>query len=73
MIKKAFISCLALFLSFTVLTVALGQVPTGEIKGMVKDSAGSVLPGVTVTATSPALIGDYRGFWEVRCSQCKAQ
>ncbi|TKJ28929.1 hypothetical protein CEE39_09665 [bacterium (candidate division B38) B3_B38] len=57
MIKKAFISCLALFLSFTVLTVALGQVPTGEIKGMVKDSAGSVLPEVTVTATSPSLIG----------------
>lgn len=60
MIKKAFISCLALFLSFTVLTVAFGQFPTGEIKGMVKDSAGSVLPEVTVTATSSALIGGSR-------------
>lgn len=57
MIKKAFISCLALFLSFTVLTVAYGQFPPGEIKGIVKYSAGAVLPGVTVTATSPSLIG----------------
>ena len=58
--RKAYISCLALFLSFTVLTVAFGQVPTGEIKGVVKDSAGVVLPEVTVTATSPALIGGSR-------------
>ena len=57
MIRKAFISFLALFLSFAVLTVAYGQIPTGMIKGVVKDATGAVLPGVTVTITSEALIG----------------
>ncbi len=60
MTRKACIACLALFLSFTVLTVAFGQVPTGEIRGMAKDATGAVLPGVTVSATSPALIGGAR-------------
>lgn len=46
--------------SYTVLTVAFGQVPTGEIKGVAKDATGAVLPGVTVSATSPALIGGAR-------------
>ncbi len=46
------------------LTLALGmcampaaaQVSTGEIFGKVADNTGAVLPGVTVTLTSPALI-----------------
>jgi hypothetical protein len=33
------------------------QVPTGSISGRVTDSSGGVLPGVTVTATSPNLQG----------------
>jgi hypothetical protein len=33
------------------------QVPTGTISGRVTDSSGGVLPGVTVTATSPNLQG----------------
>src|SRR5262245_45720640 len=34
-----------------------GASSTGSISGDVKDSQGGVLPGVTVTATSPAQIG----------------
>jgi hypothetical protein len=34
-----------------------GASSTGSISGEVKDSQGGVLPGVTVTATSPAQIG----------------
>ena len=37
--------------------VAGAQVPTGTISGRVTDSSGGVLPGVTVTATSPNLQG----------------
>ena len=35
---------------------ALAQVQTGEITGRVSDDTGAVLPGATVTLTSPALI-----------------
>jgi Carboxypeptidase regulatory-like domain/TonB dependent receptor/TonB-dependent Receptor Plug Domain len=38
-------------------TMAGAQVPTGTISGRVTDSSGAVLPGVTVTATSPNLQG----------------
>jgi hypothetical protein len=31
--------------------------PTGTIRGEVRDATGLVLPGVTVTATSPAMQG----------------
>ena len=34
-----------------------GASSTGTIQGRVSDAQGAVLPGVTVTATSPALIG----------------
>ncbi|MGH9657340.1 MAG: carboxypeptidase-like regulatory domain-containing protein, partial [Bryobacteraceae bacterium] len=34
-----------------------GASSTGSISGEVKDTQGGVLPGVTVTATSPAQIG----------------
>src|SRR6186713_2499739 len=37
--------------------LASAQVPTGTISGRVSDSSGGVLPGVTVTATSPNLQG----------------
>src|SRR5919198_1551289 len=36
---------------------AAAQVEQGRLLGTVKDAQGGVLPGVTVTATSPALIG----------------
>jgi hypothetical protein len=38
-------------------SLAGAQVPTGTISGRVTDSSGGVLPGVTVTATSPNLQG----------------
>jgi hypothetical protein len=37
-------------------TAAMAQT-TGGINGTVVDNTGAVLPGVTVTATSPALMG----------------
>ena len=36
--------------------LALAQAATGNIAGTVKDSSGAALPGVTVEASSPALI-----------------
>src|SRR6476660_379391 len=45
-----------LILSFT--GSGFGQgVQTGTIRGVVKDAQGLVVPGVTITATSPALQG----------------
>ncbi len=40
--------------------VALTQTTTGSIAGEVKDASGGVLPGVTVEASSPALIEKVR-------------
>ena len=34
-----------------------GASSTGTIQGRVTDAQGAVLPGVTVTATSPSLLG----------------
>src|SRR5437588_5394573 len=36
---------------------AYAQTTQGRLMGVVSDAQGAVLPGVTVTATSPALIG----------------
>ena len=36
---------------------ALAQETRGSIEGIVKDTSGAVLPGVTVEARSPALVG----------------
>jgi hypothetical protein len=51
---KVFVAVVCLIF-FAVLASA--QVPTGTISGRVTDSSGGVLPGVTVTATSPNLQG----------------
>src|SRR5262245_22344920 len=45
-------ACLCLFT-----TVAAAQEQRGSIEGVIKDSSGAVLPGVTVEARSPALVG----------------
>ena len=42
--------------SLAIPTSALAQTGDGSLRGFVKDEQGAVLPGVTVTATSPALI-----------------
>ncbi|MGE3578670.1 MAG: carboxypeptidase-like regulatory domain-containing protein, partial [Vicinamibacterales bacterium] len=39
---------------------AFAQVSTGSIAGVVRDTSGAVLPGVTVEASSPALIEKVR-------------
>ena len=41
-------------------TAVLAQQLTGTMSGVVKDSHGAVLRGVTVTASSDALVGDAR-------------
>src|SRR5262245_10668743 len=51
---KVFLALVCLTLSAA---MASAQVPTGTISGRVTDSSGGVLPGVTVTATSPNLQG----------------
>ena len=45
----------ALFLA--ALTPAFAQGTTGSVNGTVTDNSGAVLPGVTVTATGPAVMG----------------
>ncbi len=49
----AFLTALALLAG---VSVGAAQVQTGDISGRVADNTGAVLPGVTVTATSPVLI-----------------
>jgi outer membrane receptor protein involved in Fe transport len=51
--------CSSLAVVFTLFcgTAALGQGQATSLAGIVTDAQGGVLPGVTVTATSPALIG----------------
>jgi len=53
--KSVFVAA-ALALSVGAVT-ASAQISPAHITGTVKDAQGAVLPGVTVTATSPALLG----------------
>ncbi len=46
--------CVALLAIFA--SVASAQEVTGSIRGTVKDPTGAVIPGATVTATSPSLV-----------------
>jgi hypothetical protein len=47
----------ALMVTAVFATPAFAQIGQGRLAGTVTDAQGAVLPGVTVTATSPALIG----------------
>jgi len=47
-------------LAFLILVPALCLAQTGIIAGVVKDTTGAVMPGVTVEAASPALIEKVR-------------
>ncbi len=53
----ALIAALALAVSAPAYAQGGGASSTGTIQGRVTDAQGAVLPGVTVTATSPALLG----------------
>src|SRR5687767_10045468 len=48
---------LGLFVLFSVVIPATAQERTGSIAGSVRDSSGAILPGATVEATSPSLVG----------------
>ena len=52
--RRALVAALAICLSTI---TARAQINPGHLTGTVKDAQGAVLPGVTVTATSPALLG----------------
>lgn len=54
MFKRIIISLLGVFFVCALLSA---QAPTGKIYGIVTDDEGSPLPGVSVEATSPKLIG----------------
>ena len=48
--------CLTLLASFLFISIAHAQADRASIAGIVRDTTGAVLPGVTVEASSPALI-----------------
>ena len=58
-VLKTLAAALALGLALPALSAAQGggASSTGTIQGRVTDTSGAVLPGVTVTATSPSMIG----------------
>ena len=61
MTARSFFVCVAAVVSLVVLPVtAFGQAAQSGLSGVVKDSSGGVLPGVTVEAASPALIEKVR-------------
>jgi hypothetical protein len=59
--KRWSIAALTLVLAFAAAVPAWAQgggaSSTGTIQGLIRDSQGAVLPGVTVTATSPSMLG----------------
>src|SRR5262245_38279479 len=48
---------LLLLLSLCVTMPAFSQLSTGSIGGTVQDASGAIIPGVTVTLSSPGVIG----------------
>src|SRR5689334_11257207 len=54
--RRLFVALVALAFSVPAFAQGGGASSTGTIQGRVMDAQGAVLPGVTVTATSPALI-----------------
>lgn len=58
MSKKTFKVLLVLFLSIGLASTALAQRQTGSLTGVVKDTEGAALPGVTVTVSGAKMMGD---------------
>src|SRR5215213_4777990 len=58
-VLKSLAAALVLALAVPSLSAAQGggASSTGTIQGRVTDTSGAILPGVTVTATSPSMIG----------------
>jgi hypothetical protein len=66
--KRSFITLVAVFLLLLGSLPLAAQEQTGAIEGVIKDSSGAVLPGVTVEATSPTAgtvttVSDSRGVY----------
>jgi hypothetical protein len=55
-VRRAVKLCLALMTALVLPAGVFAQGQTGSIAGTVRDATGAVLPGVTVEASSPALI-----------------
>src|SRR5215470_4528285 len=55
-VARLLLVCLAVLVP----AIAWGQADTGNIAGVVRDPSGAVMPGVTVEASSPALIEKVR-------------
>src|SRR5215213_5024971 len=55
--KRSASLCAMLAFLMLFATMATAQEQAGSIQGVVKDSSGSVLPGVTVEARSPSVVG----------------
>src|SRR5581483_9240687 len=55
--RAPWIVVLALAAAVLAAAPATAQITQGRLMGLVTDAQGAVLPGVTVTTTSPALIG----------------
>ena len=58
MSKRLLKSLLILFLSVGLTAASLAQETTGSIRGTITDEEGNLLPGVSVTVSSEALMGD---------------
>ena len=58
MSKKLFNLLIILALAFSLTSITFAQRQTGSIRGVVVDTEGNPLPGVTLTLTSPALLGE---------------
>src|SRR3990172_9139493 len=58
--RRRSLTVLALTLAILVPLASSAQVTTGTLFGTVRDESGAVLPGATVSITSPALIGGSR-------------
>jgi len=54
LLPQIFIITLSLFI---LVSLSFGQIITGKITGVVTDEEGKPLPGVTVEASSPSLMG----------------
>ena len=54
--RRLVLPCLTVLVLVSIAADVCAQVQTGEIFGRATDSSGAVLPGVTVTLESPALL-----------------
>ncbi len=60
--RRSFRIALVLGLSLLISTSAFAQTGDGGLIGYVRDASGAVLPGITVTATSPGMIAERQVF-----------